>query len=479
MKETLSILRRDLRRARWTVVLFLLMLIGEVAVSCSPRASMSDAGPEWFALVMIAALTTWLVQFLLVTQLIHGDAPSRVGAQWRSRPFRASHLVIGKIGGILLCAFLPPWLAAQAARLAFGLRPGIGDYEGPLYHLALLSGFSLIAVVTTSTARAFLTTLGLLVGFGFTVALSVPALGTSPAYSAQPAIPADVILSLALIGLAVGSLVSGYRKGGLARSFLGIAWICSLWFILNGGPTPRPEELAADATESFRVVVAWGADPWDDDKQGWYGALHHVRTKPRRVVAEVPSYFGHRGGAFEPWWPAIVPADAPARIDGLGDVELVPSLGPFESTRRIGPLDSTRLGSAHIGPGFGDVEYTVRTYDLLGRLRFDETPGRSDSTWSMRSLQNPRRVEIRTLGPGAKGATFDPATNRLKLISAMTDALSAFWPIGAGVRVMWILNDARSECVLLRETIVGKGIVSYEYLPMDVPPDWRSREAAK
>ena len=96
----------------------------------------------------------------------------------------------------------------------------------------------------------------------------------------------------------------------------------------------------------------------------------------------------------------------------------------------------------------------------------------------MRSLENPRRVEMRTI-EAARGATFDPATKRLNVTHAATGFLEVLWPIGAGVRVTWILNDARSECVLLRETIVGKGIVSYEYLPMDVPPDWRARQVAK
>ena len=478
MKGALSILRRDLGRTRWTVVLFVLLLIGEVAVSCSPLASKAEAESQWFVLVMIAVVATWLVQFLLVTQLIHGDAPSRVGAQWRSRPFRPAHLAMGKIGGILLCVFLPPWLAAQAARLAVGLRPGLGDYEGPLYHLALVSAFVLIAVATTSIARALLTALGLLVGFGFAVALIAPALGTSLATVERPPLPAEVVLSLALIGLATGSLLSGYRKGGLTGSFLGIAWICCLWFVLNGGPTPRQQPLLADATENFRLVVTWGKDNWDDGKQGWYGALRHMRTKPRRVVADASPYVDF-GSSYSQWWPAIVPADAPARVDGLGGVEFVPVAERFIRTRQIGPLDPARLGSEHVGPGFGDADYTIRTYDLLGRLRFDETPGRSGPTWSMRSLENPRRVEIRTLEPNAKAATFDPATNRLKPINAMPVFPSAFWPIGAGVRVVAIANEPKSECVLLSETIVGKGLVSYEYLPMDVPADWRSRPDAK
>lgn len=478
MRGALSILRRDLGRVRWTLFLFLLMLIGEVAVFCSPLASKPQTESQWSMVVMLAALTSWLVQFLLVTQLIHGDSPARIGAQWRSRPFRPTHLALGKIGGILLAVFLPPWLAAQAARLAFGLRPGVGDYEGPLYHLALLSGFTLVAVVTTTTARAFLTALGLLVGFGFAGALSLPLLGRSLASVEQPLIPTDVALSLALVSLAVGSVVSGYRKGGLPWGFLGIAWLCCLWFVLNGGPTPRQQPEAADASERFRVDVTWGSGWWGDDQPGWYGTLRHVRTKPRRVVAETPSYLGHRGGSFESWWPAIVPADAPARIDGLGDVEIVSSPDLFGRARPVGPLNEARLDSTHVGAGFADVFYTVRTYDLLGRLRFDETPSKSGPTWSMRSLENPRRVEMRTI-EAARGATFDAATKRLNVTHAATGFLEVLWPIGAGVRVTWILNDARSECVLLRETIVGKGIVSYEYLPMDVPPDRRGRQDAK
>ena len=284
-------------------------------------------------------------------------------------------------------------------------------------------------------------------GFGFAVALIAPALGTSLATVERPALPAEVVLSFALMGLATQSLLSGYRKGGLTGSFLGIAWICCLWFVLNGGPTPQQRPLLPDATENFRLVVTWGKGNWDDEKQGGTGALRHMRTKPRRVVAEASPYFEF-GGSYSQWWPAIVPADAPARVDGLGDVEFVPVAERFIRTRQIGPLDSARFGLSHTSARGLETRTTRFGLTTSGRLRFRRDTGAVGPTWSMRSLENPRRVEIRTLEPNAKGATFDPATNRLKPINAMPVFPSALWPIGTGVRVMVIANEPKSECVL-------------------------------
>lgn len=118
------LIQKDLRRLRWPLALFTLLLVGEILFYASiaglwqapnlPWLNRLFSGPE----LLLRVLFQPLITYLLVGWLIYQDSPVEQDAQWITRPISGGQQFAAKVGGAFLMFILWPlvlnifwWLA--------------------------------------------------------------------------------------------------------------------------------------------------------------------------------------------------------------------------------------------------------------------------------------------------------------------------------------------------------------------------------
>lgn len=125
------LIRKDLRRLRWPLAVFTLLLVGEILFYASlaglwqapqlPWLNRLTNGPE----LLLRVLFQPLITYLLVGWLIYEDSPVEKDAQWITRPISGGQLFAAKMIGAFLMFILWP----LALNVLWWLACGCGGHE--------------------------------------------------------------------------------------------------------------------------------------------------------------------------------------------------------------------------------------------------------------------------------------------------------------------------------------------------------------
>lgn len=483
---------KDIRGARLGVAIYFgvtAIQVAAIAVSAQrdPRAGFAHAS---------LAFTPWALQFLLVAHIIHRDAPSRVGAQWRTRPFSPAQLIASKVIGIGGFVLLPPWIASQVVRGALGLGWGIGSRHEILYHAAILAIAILLALSSRSAAKALLLGICLLV-----VTMLVATFWRDEANRyglVGIPLPPEVLFSLCVLFLASIGLWSAYAKGHLARPLaLAVVPVASLFLLVPfhyEEPQSSPTVLAtAEETLTFKVEVAPSSP--NRPAEAYLGNSTH-EPKDLTHVVSLESVSRPDGPTFG--WGGHDPLSGLVR-NRLGAPVMIRNLGLVHLS--VPPNDPWAGGAFFAGflqavvPGTGreagkvreaTLTYGVRTFELLDRSSMPLRRNVGNSRWWHGPAAVPNESWRPTLGltsarVPARVAVFDPKSSQLQFLGTeycgptVTDAS---WPVGTGLFQICFRDPGREgleafldgkELVVLSESIVARGTKQIEIPNLRIP----------
>ena len=181
MNQMLHIIRKDVRRMRWPLLLWILVLFARLAVWRLSVNGPADFGSAFVVSQLsggLASLETFLAVFL-AARLIHGESAVGWNAFWLTRPYSRNALIAEKLAFAVAVLLILP-LAADLITIAMFHAGGraqataavtlVGNYAAwtfPLLALAaltpslaafaiavvaILAGFALLFLVTVSTA---------------------------------------------------------------------------------------------------------------------------------------------------------------------------------------------------------------------------------------------------------------------------------------------------------------------------------------
>lgn len=108
MSVAWHIIRKDLIRLRWILVLWVVLLIAGLGLPVSQaNLSYEEYFPFWIAAVVLLMGFLPLLAFGLVMGLLHDDPVAEVDAFWITRPISGGQLLAAKLFGLLLFAVIP------------------------------------------------------------------------------------------------------------------------------------------------------------------------------------------------------------------------------------------------------------------------------------------------------------------------------------------------------------------------------------
>jgi hypothetical protein len=171
MKQILHIFAKDVRRF-WPEILVSVGVLAALVLVCShlwslPQSTHWGIGEIERHADNLRLITKILGAFLLVswwlliTLVIHAEAPTGEAHFWITRPYDRRLLVAAKLFFLVVCLYVPLVLAQMLMLAAAGLTP-FASITGMLFNLMLITGFyvlplTAIAVVTSSFFRTTLT----------------------------------------------------------------------------------------------------------------------------------------------------------------------------------------------------------------------------------------------------------------------------------------------------------------------------------
>lgn len=497
MNRIAALVLKDLWNVRLPGGLFLAVLAAQVwAVFVSTRgnveASLIHSG---------LAFVGWVLQFLLVAQIIQSDAPSRPGAQWRTRPFGPASLIAAKFMAILGLVLAPPWISSQILRAVLGLGAGIGSWTEVLSHATGISVLVLLSLATPSVAKAFLTGITLLLPLALVPSAAAFLVGYG-IYENPPTLPLppEIVAALCILALAAIGLLSAYVKGSLALPMLVLVVpVLALFMIIPFRHDETWPEPVATLHEDVRIEVS--TEPWPQAKdQVSIGQPIHTPTDRGSVMWLTGGSLSLDGGDCDCGGyvsPGPIGDRGGARVDvrGLGPVGLV---GPRRSWEppgppRIGPVEVDELRKGGVSGRDAEVKlnYDLRSYALVDRVRAVAPLHRLGTHWRL-SLIEARQpgsgmaMSFTTVGSPPRLGVFDPASLSVQLIDATNysaTAASVLWPIGSGIAQFQYFDPTGKtlaellrgrDLVWLDEQVLGSGEARIKLTGLTLPPDGSS-----
>lgn len=108
MSVAWHIVRKDLVRLRWVLVLWVVLLIAGLGLPViQANLNYDNYFPFWIAAVVLVAGFLPLLAFGLVMGLLHDDPVAEIDAFWITRPVSGGQLLAAKLFALLLFAVLP------------------------------------------------------------------------------------------------------------------------------------------------------------------------------------------------------------------------------------------------------------------------------------------------------------------------------------------------------------------------------------
>jgi len=231
MSELLHILRKDLRRLRWPLIAWVLIVIGRMIVATTGAAvAFGDIGLQ-LAMNNLSVLVTvidLLMLALLVSWLVHDEPLVGVDAFWLTRPVDPLRLMAAKLlfAAVFLVAAPAAGESMAVARIAGGFHDAMRAAPGlalarTLWVLPLLA----LAVLTPSLMRFLLVIVGgvaALAGLISVFTTFVFLTASDEALDAAPSPLQDptglIVASWLLMATALGVILYQYRHRRLGRA---------------------------------------------------------------------------------------------------------------------------------------------------------------------------------------------------------------------------------------------------------------------
>jgi hypothetical protein len=332
----MRLLRKDLRRLRWLLGLWILILVTRVTLV----GEGASIGPDPFRSAtafremagMLAMLET-LMMALLIARLVHDEPLVGMNAFWLTRPYHRAALFSEKLTFVLVALVLLPSAADVASMLWFHTGAAAQLAAASNYvpsHLTSALTFFVIAVLTASLGSFVLTIVGAVAMVialgGVIISLSVLTAREPDQYGtlvidSNPT--AGLVLSAAFVIATSAVIVYQYRNRRRPIAIvLAVAALIVPMFVAAWWPwrlTPPPPTLGAWADRA--VVRIDQQDPVE------LGRIGSDASGTRLVVAHVPI--------------AGMPRDYFVRLAGVRSRLIMPD-GTVIRTERTG---SARRGS--------------------------------------------------------------------------------------------------------------------------------------
>lgn len=294
MMPTLHIMRKDARRLRWVLALWLAVLAARVTLSLNGAAAAGESLGTGLFLRELAGtmgMVELLVTALIVARLVHEEPLVGFTAFWLTRPYNVGTLILAKLlfAGVALVV-LPLFadLVTMAMLDAGPLALVRGGSSFAVGYAAWVLSLMVIATLTPSLGAFVMTILGIVAGVSMLLAALV---GVAALWSAEPSgytppeVPdatGGVVMLVVYLCAALSVVVYQYRHrrwrmaGGLAVAGLAATIVVPMfwpWSFARGEKI-QPGPWAANA-----VAVhdrSWGTEVSDVDRFG--------RGVPRRYV---------------------------------------------------------------------------------------------------------------------------------------------------------------------------------------------------
>jgi ABC-type transport system involved in multi-copper enzyme maturation permease subunit len=283
----LHILRKDLRRLRWLLIVWAVIFIVHVALVAIGSAT---AGATLAATVVLREvdvllpLVQTLMLALLVARLVHEEPLVGLNAFWLTRPYSRGALLTAKLLFIVAVMVLVPLVADVATMTVFkvGVRAQLAAV--PTFassHVIWALGLCVVAVLTPSLATFVMTIIGTVMAIVVLVLLLIAisfAVGeTTTYYEYEGPMLGDptpgLIRTIMFIGVALGVIAYQYRHrrvrvaaavavvGLLASTILPTFWP---WPFLRPQPLEPPAWTRNVAAAQVRVHPRFALDIAED-----------------------------------------------------------------------------------------------------------------------------------------------------------------------------------------------------------------------
>ncbi len=282
MRLVLHILRKDLRRHRWEILLYLLTCVSWTWQTANP------SGWLWQQTRNIIPGIFFGLWFLLTIRVVQGESLVGDSEFWQTRPYRWHQLLAAKACFLLICLNIPLFVAETVllahAGFPFSLRylPGLLFLQLCFIYFLTFPA-TVLATLTDSLVQWILTVVGLLV---FAMVMSWLPWSKLPATLATQENVAGVIGSVMIVPALAFALLWQYarRRVWPARLAAGAAVLIVPLIVLIA-PTDMIRSLAyeqPDGPTPLHLSIA------DDNSGAGRSYIWHVRTFTRDPRIEIP-----------------------------------------------------------------------------------------------------------------------------------------------------------------------------------------------
>jgi hypothetical protein len=168
MRLVWHIIWKDVRRLRWQLALWAVVILAQYAVwhAGSPIENAGSTRGVTTAVIVLWALHL-LVGWLLVPQVLEDDSLSEDRAAWRARPISAGRMMAAKVGGVLLMVAVWPSVLTLPWWLEYGFGAGM-IFRAMAVNVAGMALLALVAMMIAVLAEglARFVAWSIVLGFG-------------------------------------------------------------------------------------------------------------------------------------------------------------------------------------------------------------------------------------------------------------------------------------------------------------------------
>ncbi len=311
MRQTLHIMKKDLRRLRWLVAVWAAIVAGRVLLQTVAPVAAAETFERRFVLEQVrdlALLLELLMMALIAARLVHEDAPASLNAFWLTHPYDRISLLTAKLA--LAAAELAVVPAAGDVATMLWARAGATDIAVAIpgflrSHGFWALGFMVVAVLTGSLGAFMLAFVGIAAGLAaiVTVLMMVSLLmaeesrGGTPSFvsDATPGLIATAVFFAATVFVVVYQYRCRRRGRAVAIAVAGLVAtlvVPTYWpWRFAAQPEPDPGAWARDTART--AVIAEVADQPDLSGGGAFGGSGELmrRLSARIELKGIPPEF--------------------------------------------------------------------------------------------------------------------------------------------------------------------------------------------